>query len=136
VAPLVARTECTERVTPCLPGRPRKLYGASRCGQNALRVNAAGLEWSVNVEAIERVRILHGWTRRDLAHEASVDEGTISDLITGRRRPTFGTLRAVCGALSIGLAGVIEFGPPPKSLGAHSPNKCAAQDFAICEVLL
>lgn len=41
------------------------------------------MEWSVNVEAIERMRILHGWTRRDLAHEARVDEGTISDLLRG-----------------------------------------------------
>jgi hypothetical protein len=45
-------------------------------------------------------------------------------------------LRAVCCALSIALVGVIEFGPPaPKQLEAL-PNKCAAQDFAICEVLV
>jgi transcriptional regulator with XRE-family HTH domain len=76
-----------------------------------LRGAAVGLGWSVNVSAIERARILHGWTRRELAQEARVDEGTISDLIAGRRRPTFGTLRAVCDALAISLTGVIEFTP-------------------------
>lgn len=74
-----------------------------------LRVTAARLGWSVNVSAVERARILHGWTRRELAQKARVDEGTISDLLAGRRRPTFGTLRAVCDALAISLSGVIEF---------------------------
>jgi transcriptional regulator with XRE-family HTH domain len=76
-----------------------------------LRVSAAELDWSVNVEAIERARILRGWTRRELAQQARVDEGTISDLLARRTRPTFGTLRAVCDALAISLSGVIEFAP-------------------------
>jgi transcriptional regulator with XRE-family HTH domain len=74
-----------------------------------LRVAASGLEWSVDVDAIDRARILRGWTRRDLAREAHVDEGTLCDLFVGRRRPTFGTLRAISQALELSLEHVIAF---------------------------
>jgi DNA-binding Xre family transcriptional regulator len=67
------------------------------------------LEWSVDVVAIDRARILQGWTRRDLAQHAHVDEGTLCDLFVGRRRPTFGTLRALCQALELTLVDVIAF---------------------------
>jgi len=67
------------------------------------------LEWSVDVAAIDRARILRGWTRRDLAREAHVDEGTLCDLFVGRRRPTFGTLRAICQSLDLLLEHVITF---------------------------
>ena len=60
--------------------------------------------------AIDRARILLGWTRRDLARQAHVDEGTLCDLFAGRRRPTFGTLRAVCSVLALCLDDVITFG--------------------------
>ena len=52
--------------------------------------------WSVDVTIIDRARLLRGWTRRDLARQAHVDEGTLCDFVAGRRRPTFGTLRALC----------------------------------------
>jgi len=65
--------------------------------------------WSVDVVAIDRARILRGWTRRDLGRRARVDEGTVCDLFAGRRRPTFGTLRAVCLALGLAMADVISF---------------------------
>lgn len=68
------------------------------------------LDWSVDTAAIDRARILQGWTRRHLAQQAHVDEGTLCDLFAGRRRPTFGTLRAVCQALKLSLEGVIAFG--------------------------
>ncbi len=67
-------------------------------------------EWSVDGGAIDRARILRGWTRRDLARQAHVDEGTLCDLFACRRRPTFGTLRALCQALELSLDDVIEFG--------------------------
>ena len=67
------------------------------------------LEWSVDAAAIDRARILHGWTRRDLAREAHVDEGTLCDLFAGRRRPTFGTLQAICRAMHLALEDVITF---------------------------
>ena len=66
-------------------------------------------QWSVNAGAIDRARILRGWTRRDLAQQAHVDEGTLCDLFAGRRRPTFGTLRAICQSLGLGLDAVIAF---------------------------
>ena len=66
-------------------------------------------EWSVEAGAIDRARILRGWTRRDLAQQAHIDEGTLCDLCSGRRRPTFGTLRAICLALHLSLEEVIAF---------------------------
>lgn len=68
------------------------------------------LEWSVDAGSIDRARILRGWTRRDLAQQAHVDEGTLCDLIAGRRRPTFGTLRAIGQALGLSLEDMIAFG--------------------------
>jgi transcriptional regulator with XRE-family HTH domain len=67
------------------------------------------LGWSVEAGAIDRARILRGWTRRDLAQHAHVDEGTLCDLFAGRRRPTFGTLRALCEALELELESIITF---------------------------
>jgi DNA-binding Xre family transcriptional regulator len=67
------------------------------------------VDWSVNAGAIDRARILRGWTRRDLAQQAHVDEGTLCDLFAGRRRPTFGTLRALCSVLALCLDDVIVF---------------------------
>ena len=67
------------------------------------------LEWSVDAAAIDRARVLRGWTRRDLAQQAHVDEGTLCDLFAGRRRPTFGTLRAICQILDLSFEAVITF---------------------------
>jgi transcriptional regulator with XRE-family HTH domain len=67
------------------------------------------LEWSVDAIAIDQARILLGWTRRDLAQNAHVDEGTLCDLFAGRRRPSFGTLRALCQTLDLSLKDVIAF---------------------------
>ena len=67
------------------------------------------LEWSVDVAAIDRARIIQGWTRRDLAQHAHVDEGTLCDMFGRRRRPTFGTLRAICQALELSIESVISF---------------------------
>lgn len=65
--------------------------------------------WSVDVGAIDRARILRGWTRRDLGRQARVDEGTLCDLFACRRHPTFGTLRALCEALELHLGDVVTF---------------------------
>jgi transcriptional regulator with XRE-family HTH domain len=84
---------------------------------------AAGLEWSVNVDVIEMARVLRGWTRRELAHEARVDEGTLCDLVGRRRRPTFGTLRAVCQALNLEFGSTVAFGrPAERCWRTESPN--------------
>jgi transcriptional regulator with XRE-family HTH domain len=63
----------------------------------------------VNVEVIDRERLLRGWTQRVLARRADVDQGTLSDLLAGRRRPTLGTVQAICTALRLTLAQVIAF---------------------------
>jgi transcriptional regulator with XRE-family HTH domain len=63
----------------------------------------------VDIATIDRARILRGWTRRDLGREAHVDEGTLCDLFAGRRRPTFGTLRALCQTLELSLESVVTF---------------------------
>lgn len=66
-------------------------------------------QWRVDVAAIDRARVLRGWTRRDLSRHSHVDEGTLCDLFAGRRRPTFGTLHALCGALNLLLQDVVAF---------------------------
>ena len=53
--------------------------------------------------------VLHRWQDRDLARMARVDPGTLSDMTLGRRRPTLGTLQAMCGALGLVLSDVIVF---------------------------
>jgi DNA-binding Xre family transcriptional regulator len=77
------------------------------------------LKWSVDAGAIDRARILHGWTRRDLAQQAHVDEGTLCDLFARRRRPTFGTLRAICKELELSLEDVITFTGAQENPNSH-----------------
>ena len=74
-------------------------------------------QWRVNVAVIDRQRVLHGWTQSDLARAAHVDSKTIRDMVAGRRRPSFGTIQALCVALDIALSSVIVFvedGLPPQ----------------------
>jgi transcriptional regulator with XRE-family HTH domain len=65
--------------------------------------------WTVDVDRIERTSVLRGWTRRRLAEHAHIDPGTLSDLMTGRRRPTLGTVVAICEALELELSDAILF---------------------------
>ncbi len=65
--------------------------------------------WSVNVDRIERARVLNAWTRRQLASVAQVDPKTLTDACSGRRRPTLRTVQAICGALGLEVADVIVF---------------------------
>jgi len=77
------------------------------------------LVWSVEVELVDRERILRGWTQRQLARTARVDPGTLSDLLARRRRPTLGTMQSICTALNLTLAEVITFahdGRPARSI--------------------
>lgn len=53
--------------------------------------------------------MLRGWTQRELARTAHVDPGTLSDLLAHRRRPTLGTVQAICPSLNLALAEVIAF---------------------------
>lgn len=73
------------------------------------QVRKVTVRWSVDVRAIERARVLRAWTRGELARAAHVDEKTLRDMLNGRRRPTFGTVQAVCTALGLTLPNVIVF---------------------------
>lgn len=53
--------------------------------------------------------MLRGWTQRELACNAHVDPGTLSDLLAERRHPTFGTVQAICASLNLALPEVIVF---------------------------
>jgi len=67
------------------------------------------IRWALDVACIERARVIRGWTQGQLAREAHVDEKTLRDLLHGRRRPTFGTIQAVCTVLGLTLPQVIMF---------------------------
>jgi transcriptional regulator with XRE-family HTH domain len=73
----------------------------------------------VNVDALDRRRILRAWTQRELATAARVDPGTLGDLLAGRRRPNLGTLRAVCVALDLPFEVAIVF--PARGPQDHPP---------------
>ena len=65
--------------------------------------------WAVNVDRIERARVLNAWTRKHLANVAHVTPKTLTDMCSRRRRPTFGTVQAVCAALNLAIGDVIVF---------------------------
>ena len=67
------------------------------------------VRWSVNVERIERARVLNAWTREHLARVAHVDAKTLADMCKGRRRPRLRTVHAVCIALGLTIKDVVVF---------------------------
>jgi hypothetical protein len=71
---------------------------------------AAAGSWCVDATPIERERILRGWTPVQLATVAHVDPRTVRSLVAGRRRPSLGTVQALCTVLGLRLADVIVFG--------------------------
>src|SRR5712692_5427288 len=72
-------SDAVQPKTPCLPLRTRPLTHASHCGGGDSWVGPDSMRssvgWLVDVAAIDRARILRGWTRRDLGRHARVDEG-------------------------------------------------------------
>jgi DNA-binding XRE family transcriptional regulator len=69
--------------------------------------------WSVDVNRIDRTRVLNAWTRKQLATAAHVDAKTLRDMCSGRRQPTLRTVEAVCTALGLTVADVILFEDRP-----------------------
>ena len=67
------------------------------------------IRWSVDVDRIERARVLKAWTRRRLAEAAHVDPKTLTDMCNGRRQPSLRTVQAVCAALGMAIADVLDF---------------------------
>ncbi|MBJ7614384.1 MAG: helix-turn-helix transcriptional regulator [Candidatus Dormibacteraeota bacterium] len=74
-----------------------------------MRTSNQRLDWIVDVDRIEKTSVLRGWTRSQLAEHAHIDPGTLSDLLAVRRRPTLGTVMAVCEALGLQLCDAILF---------------------------
>ena len=65
--------------------------------------------WRVDTVAIDRARVLRGWSKGQLARAAKVDPKTVGNMLLGRRRPTLGTVRAVATSLDLPLGDVIVF---------------------------
>lgn len=86
---------------------PEQAPGA--CAAPFGRTERGRRSWSLKIELLDRERILRGWTQRELARMAHVDPGTLSELLSRRRRPTFGTVQALCASLNLTLADVIVF---------------------------
>jgi ribosome-binding protein aMBF1 (putative translation factor) len=86
------------------PSRARRPAG-SAVNRELRFVGALG--WQVRSEVVERERILRGWTRAQLAHASEIDPKTLRDLLTGRRRPTLGTVSTLSRALGVPLGDVI-----------------------------
>ncbi len=98
------------------PGRARDRWpgrqsapGSLDRWRRAVTAHVTSARWSVNVGRIERARVLNAWTRKQLAGVAHVTPKTLTDMCSGRRRPTFGTVQAICSALGLTVADVIVF---------------------------
>jgi ribosome-binding protein aMBF1 (putative translation factor) len=89
----------------------------------------AALGWQVRSEVVERERILRGWTRAQLTHAADIDPKTLRDLLTGRRRPTLGTVSTLSRALGVPLGDVIAIVERPH-LRSSPPNRRPASGSA------
>jgi hypothetical protein len=85
------------------PARP----AADRAAEAA--PSLSGPDWTVDVDLIERRRIVRGWSRQQLAAAAHVDPKTLRDLLGRRRRPNLGTVQVVSRALELSLTDVITF---------------------------
>ena len=73
------------------------------------RPEVPGARWHLDRALVDRTRVLRGLTRSELARRAHVDPATVSDMLRGHRRPTFGSVQAVCVALGLDLGDVIVF---------------------------
>ena len=97
------------------PGRPALAAPHAGRGQG---VRAAGLpalvEWRIRPDVVERERILRGWTRAQLTEAAAIDAKTLRDLLSGRRRPTLGTVGTLSRALGLPLSEVIAIVEQPR----------------------
>lgn len=90
----------------CIPSR-------THWGIRGLYVKKSGvgkvLKWRLNIDTIDRARILRGLTVAALARSAKVDRRTVHELLHGRRRPTFGSIQALRTTLGLEWAEVIVF---------------------------
>ncbi|TAM82165.1 MAG: XRE family transcriptional regulator [Acidobacteria bacterium] len=75
---------------------------------------------------VRKLRILKGWTQRELAHAAGISAGSLGCLETGFYRFNLDTLQKIIGALGVGIADVwpsnadngrVEVSRPPQEAG-------------------
>jgi DNA-binding XRE family transcriptional regulator len=79
--------------------------------------------WYVNVDRIERARVLRAWTRKHLAGVAGVDPKTLTNMCSGRRRPSR-TVQSVSVALGLTVVEVVVFeDPAPSGSYQAMPNE-------------
>lgn len=78
------------------------------------------VSWTVRRGAIERQRILKGWTRSQLAKAAQIDPKTRRDLLGGRRRPTLGTVGTLARTIDLPLAAIIVVSERAVSARRHA----------------
>lgn len=72
-----------------------------------------GARWRLDLAALDRQRVVQGWTRAELARRAHVAPATLSCMFREHRRPVFGTVQALCVALGLELQDVIVFEDEP-----------------------
>jgi transcriptional regulator with XRE-family HTH domain len=82
--------------------------------------------WTVDVARLDMRRVLLGLSARQLATRARVDPDTVGDLLSQRRRPTLGTLSAICNQLDLTLHDVIQFSGGDR-VGQHAERLDARQ---------
>ena len=82
-------------------------------------------------EVVERERILRGWTRSQLTQAAGIDPKTLRDLLTGRRRPTLGTLSTLSRALGMPLAEVLAVVEAPPLAGRSRTGRSVPPAQAV-----
>jgi hypothetical protein len=51
------------------------------------------------------------------------DEGMICDLVSGRRRPALGTLKALCDAIRLGTAEIVVFSTRAATTDGRSESR-------------
>ena len=107
------------------PGTLRRASGGAV--QRAESPDQRHVSWTVRRGAIERQRILKGWTRNQLAGAAQIDPKTLRDLLGGRRRPTLGTVGMVARAIDLPLAEVILISERPAL--ARPPATAPSQEL-------
>ena len=75
--------------------------GAIVCNNKGMR----NLEFRNNIRAILREK---GWTQRELARRAAMEESDVSKYVTGRKRPSSPTMLKLCAALGRPVEDVFE----------------------------
>ena len=70
---------------------------------------ARATQWTVDRRQIERARIIANMTYQQLAAAARIDRATLSDMLSGRRNPTLGSVHAVIRALGLDPAAILVF---------------------------